>query len=77
MLTVEPQIVGLPGSQIFEELPTEHLDDGIRANSVVLLQAWQAADNWEPRHVAPSDVDSVLKFAEAVLSATKSRLQGS
>lgn len=77
MLTVEPQFVGLPGSQIFEELPTEHLDDGIRANSVALLQAWQAADNWEPRHVAPSDVDSVLKFAEAVLSTTKSRLQRS
>lgn len=77
MLSVEPLLAGLPGGQIFEELPTQHLDDDIRANSVALLQAWQAADNWEPRHVAPSDVDSVLEFAEAVLSATKSRLQGS
>lgn len=76
ILTVEPQLAGLPGGQIFEELPTERLDDGTKADSVVLLQAWQEADNWEPRYVAPSDVESVLKFAEAVLCATKSRLQG-
>ncbi|QKM44056.1 hypothetical protein HI792_15870 [Ralstonia solanacearum] len=76
MLTVEPQLVGLPGGQIFEELPTERLDDGTKAGSIALLQAWQEAENWEPRNIAPADVDVALKFAEAVLSATKSRLQG-
>ncbi len=77
MLAIEPQLVGLRLGQILEVLPVEHhLDSGTRADSIALLQAWQSDDYWEPRDVKQTEVDVVLKFAEAVLSATKSRMQG-
>lgn len=73
---VEPQLVGLSDAQLFEELNAENLDVFSKAQAVALVRAWNEADDLEPRRVKQADVDGVLSFAEAVLSATKRRLPG-
>lgn len=76
MRIVEPQLVSLPDTQLFEELNAENLDATSKAQSVALVRAWNEADDLEPRHVEPADLDSVLRFAEAVVNATKRTLPG-
>lgn len=77
LLAIEPELVGLRVGQILEQLSAEHyVDSDTKARSIELLQAWQSEDYWAPRDVKPTEVDVVLRFAEAVLSATKSRMQG-
>ncbi|WP_316150580.1 HAD domain-containing protein [Cupriavidus sp. BIC8F] len=62
-------------SRMLEQLPTgQRMADEAEKRAVGLLQAWQSDDYWEPKHVESQDIDVVLNFVEAFLSAMRSRL---
>ncbi|MCK4143626.1 hypothetical protein HFK84_15250 [Ralstonia pseudosolanacearum] len=76
LLKSQPQAVALHMGRLLEQLPVElGVESDDQDSSIALLQAWQGYDYWDPRPVKSSDVDVVLNFVEAVLSAVQSRLQ--